>query len=313
MLDALAIILEQPERISLGRLPISPPSDDDIVVRTDFSGISTGTERLLYRGLMPSFPGMGYPLVPGYETVGRVVAAGRASPIREGATVFVSGARCFGEVRGLFGGAASQLVSRATRAIEVPESLGADAILLALAATAYHARANTPGVRDLIVGHGVLGRLLARLACIDGGTPPVVWETDAQRRLGATGYEVLYPDDDSRRDYTRVFDASGDASILDSLVARLAPGGEIVLAGFYEARVSFAFAPAFMREARLRIAAEWRAEDLAAVTALVADGRLSLDGLVTHHAEASDAARAYPIAFDDPSCLKMVLDWRTCT
>jgi 3-hydroxyethyl bacteriochlorophyllide a dehydrogenase len=25
---------------------------------------------------MPSFPGMGYPLVPGYESVGRIVDAG---------------------------------------------------------------------------------------------------------------------------------------------------------------------------------------------------------------------------------------------
>jgi myo-inositol-1(or 4)-monophosphatase len=34
------------------------------------SGISTGTERLLWDGTMPPFPGLGYPLVPGYETVG---------------------------------------------------------------------------------------------------------------------------------------------------------------------------------------------------------------------------------------------------
>ena len=34
------------------------------------------TEKLLWNGTMPHFPGMGYPLVPGYESVGRVIEAG---------------------------------------------------------------------------------------------------------------------------------------------------------------------------------------------------------------------------------------------
>ena len=68
-----------------------------------------------------------------------------------------------------------------------------------------------------------------------------------------------------------------------------------------------------MREARIRIAAQWREGDLAEVVGLVESGRLSLDGLITHRRPASEATAAYPIAFDDPSCLKMVLDWRTRT
>ena len=51
--------------------------------------------------------------------------------------------------------------------------------------------------------------------------------------------------------------------------------------------------------------------DLAAAVSLVEAGRLSLDGLITHRAPAASAADAYPVAFDDPACLKMVLDWRT--
>ena len=45
------------------------------------------------------------------------------------------------------------------------------AILLALAATAYHARAGVePSQGDLIVGHGVLGRLLARVCLLVGAS-----------------------------------------------------------------------------------------------------------------------------------------------
>ncbi len=311
MLSSLAVVLEEPERIALTRLALDPPGAKDIVVETEWSGISAGTERLLFKGQMPPFPGMGYPLVPGYESVGRVVDAGSESGLEIGAHVFVPGARCFGPIRGLHGGAASHLVAPGARVVPLTGSLGEEAVLLALAATAFHALAGAATVEGvLIVGHGVLGRLLARLAVLAAGKPPVVWEKNPARTDGSTGYEVISPEDDKRADYRTIFDVSGDSAILDGLVQRLRPEGEIVLAGFYD-RVSFSFPPAFLREARIRIAAAWRDGDLAKVMELVESGRLSLDGLVTHRRPASEAASAYPVAFDDPSCLKMVLDWRT--
>lgn len=310
-----AVVLQQPEHLVLSQLALSEPGDQDVVVDIEWSGISTGTERLLWSGRMPPFPGMGYPLVPGYESVGRVIQAGVHAGLDIGDRVFVPGANCFGDVRGLFGGAAARVVVPGKRVLPVNESLGESAILLALAATAYHA-VSGGGKRehiqppDLIVGHGVLGRLLARLNVAAGGTETVVWERDAQRSQGAEGYTVLHPDDDQRRDYRAIYDVSGDASILDTLIGRMAPGGEIVLAGFYSERLSFSFPPAFMREAQIRAAAEWKRPDLLAVKALIEDGVLSLDGLITHRQEAAHADSAYRTAFGDVNCLKMVLDWR---
>jgi len=316
-MNTLAIVLERPEHIALSRLDLTPPGEGDLVVDIEFSGISTGTEKLLYTGRMPSFPGMGYPLVPGYESVGRVVHAGSSDEYQVGDRVFVPGARCFGEVRGLFGGAASRLVVPASRVVGVADELGDRAVLLALAATAYHAVSgagkHTPIVPpDLIVGHGVLGRLLARMTVVAGYPAPTVWETNPIRATGATGYEVLHPDADSRRNYRAVYDVSGDSTILDRLIARLAPGGEVVLAGFYTDPLAFAFAPAFMREAHIRCAAEWQRPDLLAVRQLVETGTLSLDDLITHHDEPTHAPDAYRTAFGDATCLKMILDWRNC-
>lgn len=309
-LEALAIVLEEPGRLALSRLPLDAPGADDVVVETAWSGISTGTERLLYSGRMPDFPGMGYPLVPGYETVGEIVEAGPDSGYSVGQRVFAPGATCYGAVRGLFGGAASHLVVKGARVAAIPRELGDRGVLLALAATAQHARGDvTAQGAELIVGHGVLGRLLARLSVAAGGAP-TVWERDPQRAEGAEAYLVTTPEEDARRDYRVIYDVSGDPTILDALIARLAPGGEIVLAGFYERPLAFAFPPAFMREARLRVAAQWRPGDLKAVIDLVEDGRLSLEGLITHRRFALQARDAYPIAFDDPRCLKMVLDWR---
>jgi 3-hydroxyethyl bacteriochlorophyllide a dehydrogenase len=65
-----------------------------------------------------------------------------------------------------------------------------------------------------------------------------------------------------------------------------------------------------MREARLRMAAEWRPQDLAGLDTLISDGRLSLDGLLTHSRAPAQFDQAYATAFTDPDCLKMVVDWR---
>ena len=97
MLSSLAVVLEQPKRVTLARLALDAPAADDVTVETLWSGVSTGTERLLFTGRMPAFPGMGYPLVPGYESVGRVVDAGPDAGIDIGTQVFVPGAKCFGD------------------------------------------------------------------------------------------------------------------------------------------------------------------------------------------------------------------------
>lgn len=312
-MKSVAVVLQEPGRIELGELDLIEPSPSDLVVDLDWTGISTGTERLLWRGEMPSFPGMGYPLVPGYEATGHVRAAGDATGFQVGQRVFVPGAHCFASVRSLFGAAASRLVVPAERALAVDDTIGEQAILLALAATAHHALvAPNAKLPDLIVGHGVLARMLARLAIALGGRrpAPVVWEIDRIRGTGAEGYRVIHPDSDSRRDYQSIYDVSGDTSLTDTLIARLAPGGELTLAGFYSKPISFSFAPAFIRESRIRIAAEWKLADLRAVRDLVSDGRLSLDGLITHRQEAATAPQAYRDAFEDPACLKMIIDWR---
>ena len=310
-MQTTAVILQGARQLGLETLGLVSPGPQDLVVEVSHSGISTGTEKLFWSGTMPPFPGMGYPLVPGYEAAGQVVEAGADTGFRVGETVFVPGANCFsGNVRGLFGGASRHLVTSASRVARIDSAMGAEGALLALAATARHALAGfNTALPDLIVGHGTLGRLLARLTLAAGAPAPTVWETNPIRREGAVGYPVIDPEDDTRRDYRAIYDASGAPGLLDQLVMRLKKGGEIVLAGFYTDPVAFAFPPAFMKEARFRIASEWAPEDLTATRSLIESGALSLAGLITHHRPAADAAQAYETAFTDAGCLKMILDW----
>jgi 3-hydroxyethyl bacteriochlorophyllide a dehydrogenase len=139
-----------------------------------------------------------------------------------------------------------------------------------------------------------------------------VWETNASPSRRRHGYPVIDPAADTRRDYRAIYDVSGDR---DARHPDQPPGpGRRGGAGrlLRRAAFSFQFAPAFMREARIRIAANGKPADLWPSRTLAESGRLSLDGLITHRAPRHRMpTAAYRTAFGDPACLKMVLDWRT--
>ena len=77
-----AVVLNGPRDIRLDTLTVAAPQAKDLVVQIKHSGISTGTEKLFWSGQMPPFPGMGYPLVPGYEATGEVVEAPQSSAFK---------------------------------------------------------------------------------------------------------------------------------------------------------------------------------------------------------------------------------------
>ena len=309
-METSAVLLGGAKQLSIQSVGLKEPTDGDVVVQVSHSGISTGTENLLWSGTMPPFPGMGYPLVPGYEAVGEVIHAEKGAALSPGDYVFVPGSNGFKDALGLFGGSARLLVTPCDRTIKIDRNLGEQGALFALAATARHAIAGMEvRLPDLIIGHGVLGRMLARLTLAAGGEPPTVWEIDEARRDGAVGYEVVHPDIDNRNNYRAIFDASGRSDLLDQWIQRGQKGAEIVLAGFYSERINFAFPPAFMKEIKIRIAAEWSQSDLIAVRALVESGALSLGGLITHRSSAEEADLAYRTAFETADCSKMMLDW----
>ncbi|MEM8572879.1 MAG: chlorophyll synthesis pathway protein BchC [Pseudomonadota bacterium] len=306
---AEAVVMDEPGRIAVRPVVLVGEPSADVEVEMLWSGISTGTERLLWSGRMPPFPGLGYPLIPGYESVGRVTKG--AGNLASGDLVFVPGARCFGDIRGLFGGAASHVIVPHEKLIPVPDGMGEEAVLLALAATAHHAL-TLDGVRppDIIVGHGVLGRLLARLTIALGHGAPRVWDKNPDRLSGTNGYTAAAPDEKPLGEARSIYDVSGNPDCINALVPHLEHGGEIVLAGFYDRPLAFDFPPAFMREARFRIAAEWKPNDLRTVLDLISSGALDLSGLITHRFRPSEAEDAYHTTFEDVSCLKTVLDWR---
>ncbi len=310
-METLAIVIDNPGQLDLRKVALREPAPGDVIVETHYSGVSTGTERLFWNGEMPFFPGMGYPLVPGYETVGVVVDNRASNKLKIGDHVFVPGANCYENEKGLFGASSSLLIASDEKLIKIDPELKAKGTLFALAATARHAIAGLGNkLPSLIVGHGVLGRLLARLTIAAGGEPPIVWESNPLRADNQTGYQVIDPEKDKSSDHESIYEASGDISVLDKIIPKLRKNGEIVFAGFYSSPISFSFPPAFIKEARFRISAEFNTEDINITRSLLETGALSLEGLITHEKKVNFSKSAYKQSFEDPECLKMVIDWR---
>ena len=74
-----AVVMSNPGKLAIESVELKECQTEDVVVDIHYSGISTGTEKLFWNGKMPAFPGMGYPLVPGYESTGEVVQASKSS------------------------------------------------------------------------------------------------------------------------------------------------------------------------------------------------------------------------------------------
>ena len=225
-MDTLAVVFEEPERLALRRLDLTPPEPTDVVV-------DIAVERHQHRHRAASLVRPDAAVPRHGISAGPRLRIGRARSPRpgrdpDGATASASSSPA--PAASAMSAACSAVPppassSPASGCVPVDESLGEQAVLLALAATAYHAIAGGAAAPDLIVGHGVLGRLLARLAAAERRRPPVVWETQpAPRRRRDRSTAVIHPDADTRRDYRAIYDVSGDAGLLDTLIERLAPG-----------------------------------------------------------------------------------------
>src|SRR6202046_14291 len=181
---ARALFHTAPRCVEIRELPTPRPAAGEVLVRTLSSGISGGTERLVYRGEVPADLALddttetlagafSYPFASGYACVGEVAESGR--------TVFA-----FHPHQDVFAARAGDL-------IPLPAIDPASATLFPLVETALQVTLDAgTGYRDrvIVLGAGVLG-LLTGLLLQRAGWRPLLAEPQAWRRavaasLGAT-------------------------------------------------------------------------------------------------------------------------------
>lgn len=311
-----AIVIPEPNRLELREVELTEPGPDDVVVRTAYTSISAGTERMLLGGRLPH-PMLSFPIVPGYETVGRVVGLGAGAPPElEGRWVYVGGARCFVGVNPAWGGQSATLIVDHRRVVPLEGLEPRQGVLLALAATALHGidlLDLQAGRRVLVLGQGPVGQIAARLARRPGAWVAVT-DRDAGRLARSSADLAELAGDRPLKDALGspvdvVVEATGSMAALAEALPLLADGGTVLLLGYYD-ELRLPYMPLFIKQARLLTAREWAPGDLARCRDLLAGGDLELGGLITHHLPIAQLDEAYRIALEEPACLKLVLEWQ---
>lgn len=163
----IALYFESPSRVSVHHEPASQPKPEQVLIKTEISAISQGTELLIFLGQFPedleidenikSYTGkLGYPLKYGYASVGWVVQIGKkVNPSWMGKRVFV------------FHPHESHFTASPDELILVPEALpNEDAVFLANMETAVNLVMDGKpvlGENVVVFGQGVVGLLTAAL------------------------------------------------------------------------------------------------------------------------------------------------------
>jgi threonine dehydrogenase-like Zn-dependent dehydrogenase len=223
-----ALFHTAPRCVEIRELATPHPAAGEFLVRTLCSGISGGTERLVYRGEVPAELALddtigalggtfAYPFVYGYACVGQVVESGQ--------TVFA-----FHPHQDVF-------TARADDLIPLPAIEPASATLFPLVETALQVTLDAgAGYRErvIVLGAGVLGLLTGLLLQRSGWRPliaePQPWRREMASSLGAI---AAAPEDLAEEEVPLVIDASGNPDAPAMALTMLAHEGTLLIASWF--------------------------------------------------------------------------------
>jgi 3-hydroxyethyl bacteriochlorophyllide a dehydrogenase len=319
-MEARAVVLVEPHKVELRTHELVEPRDDELVVRTEYSGVSQGTEMDALRGRRPE---LSFPTVTGYQSVGRVERVGPAARgFETGQRVLFTSSRLPRSFPFTWmGGHVSHAVVAARAALPVPEPVDpVEAALASLVGVALGgiSQIEIPLAGVVVVnGQGMIGQCAAQLARLRGAIVLASEPGPRRRELSqaASADQALAPDalparlrELAPRGADVVIETTGRADQLARCVEWLRPEGRILLQGYYKDPVSFEFHATHLKKPTLAIACG--IGDLRASLALLAWRKLRLRELVTHLAEPSDAPDLFArMERGDPDVLGVVFRW----
>ena len=315
-MKANAVVFSEAGQLQFRAVDLRLPAANEVVVETGFSSISSGTERLLFQGKLPALPHFGYPLVPGYEAAGTVVETGAdVRDIHVGDEVFVGGSMCYTDIVAAFGGQSSRLIKRAEQVVSLNGIALAHAPLLALAATALHGvrrLGDCGGRRVAVLGMGAVGQLAAAFLTAAGADVVAVDRSADRLATSSAATKINVSDapleEQLAEPVAGIIEATGISNEIARCARVMESGGTIVLLSYYDV-LTTPFMDLFVKEASILVSREWAPSDLIAGRDMVAEGRVDLAALASYVLPIDQYELAYHTAFNDPSILKVVLQW----
>lgn len=316
--DAQALWFTGPRQIEVRTEEVGPPVAGELLIQSLYSGISTGTEMLVYRGEvaadtaldLPTLAGsFAFPIKYGYASVGRVLDTG------PGVTAFQSGDLVFAlhPHQTLFC-APQDYVSRLPA--DIDPAHGVFFANLETALTIVHDAAPRLGEMVVVSGQGVVGLLVTQLLRLTGVSKLLTVDPVAFRRelSFVCGADAAYAPDTSlfdaiwslcgQRRPDSVIEVSGRPEALQSAIDLVADEGTVIVASWYGSKISSLQLGGRFHRGRIRLRSSqvgrippelgprW---DRARRSAMVAQllGQLQLAPLISHRISYGQAAQAY--------------------
>lgn len=248
-MNALTLYFTAPRQVKVQEEVLPPMSPSQVLVEASISGISAGTELMIYRGEFPeglsiddSIPALSghfsYPFRYGYSTVGRIIATGhQVDPAMTEKRIFV------------FHPHSSRFVTTTDQLVEVPDDISdEEAVYLPNVETAVNlVMDGLPllGENVIVLGQGIVGLLTTAILADFPLASLVTFDRYPRRRqaslaLGANA--SLDPTrDDNREQYLALasggadlaFEVSGAPVALDLAIALTGYSGRVVIGSWY--------------------------------------------------------------------------------
>lgn len=311
-----SLVFEAPYQLSVVEETIPPLAPGQVLIGTQLSAISPGTEMLVYRGQLPSAMALDatiaslaeastqYPLRYGYACVGRILAVDSSiDPTWIGRPVFA------------FHPHSSHIICTLAALLSIPDDLSSEVAALypnmETAITFLLDGAPIIGERVTVVGAGIVGLLttallarfpLAKLTVID----PLAARRQMALALGA--HQVFSPDEwlhsPSRSSSDLTYELSGNPAALDTAIQCTGFAGRVVIGSWYGEKRAAIDLGGYFHRSRIRLiasqvstlppdkAARWDRERRTALTWEMLR-QIDVSTLISHRFPIQQAAAAY--------------------
>lgn len=332
---AHAVVFTAPHQVAFQEIDCPDPGPGDVVVELHHSWISNGTEGSFLRGerlsgdeaWRPGDPAP-FPLVAGYQKVGRVLQVGvEVSDLAPGQWVFASMSKVSGMFDNRFAGHVSPSVCERGAVLPLPpgvEPLACSGLVLTQVGYNCGQRpALAPGQLAVVIGDGLVGQWAGQTLAQRGARVILVGRHEDRlarfRRYGAT---VAGGDDFGFAAVQAlaggpvqvVVETVGQAAALATYRRAMARGGQMVIAGFYrpagEVNLQTSLQAFRNHELAFHLVSGATPERLETTLRWIAEGKLDTLGLLTHRLPVVRAAEAWAlITTKREPVLGVVLDW----
>jgi 2-desacetyl-2-hydroxyethyl bacteriochlorophyllide A dehydrogenase len=217
LLSSKAVVVSSANKSDLKNISIPKLGENQVAIKTLFSGVSTGTDKWVISGRF-EWGNFGFPLVPGYQRSGVVEAIGsNVQNVKVGQQVFATACINYSDVVAGWGAHTSFGICESYEvfdATDIPPERSAFGVVAQVGFNAASRIIGKPGDPVLVVGDGVIGASAALSARALGYVPLLIGRHDTRlEKVSSLGISTANSNSISQKE----LDSFGPTAVIDTV------------------------------------------------------------------------------------------------